>query len=234
MKPPRITVDHAQFAQHINEVKRESGRSSEEMLKYIMILMCTAGRSATPVGKKNRSIVTRGREEVEDAPDPQTDNTAKNVQFFQVWKGGLRTPQKIFLPTIPRKTTSKSRFAENEVARAKAMEARKAIIARFKKISYRGIANASWGWALQLVAGSRQTANAEQSTGGRGRRALASMVKSLSGNRPFIEITNQLEYITKIAPGIEQRMAASADARLEKWLERRWQSGIDRAERRTA
>ena len=221
---PVFNVDVDRFAKDIQEVKRESGRSTEEMLKYTMILMLQAGRNATPQGRKNRSLVTRDadtREDKDDAPVFGITDNEPGVRFFQVWKQGA-APKKVFVPHIPRRTKN------NADVRAAAIKARDAIVAKFKKITYSGIAKASWGWAMNLIG--------EHVSGAavKGVEHVVTSNKQIFGSSPFIEVENKLGWILKIAPDIEQRMISSASARLEKWLERRWQTGIDRAERRGA
>jgi hypothetical protein len=107
-------------------------------------------------------------------------------------------------------------------------------MARFKMIQFRGIAKASWGWAMKMLSISRTIAERDDALAGMTRNNPIELNKQIVGSNPFIEVTNKLQYVLKISPGIEARMMASADARLQKWLEMRFQSGINRAERRVA
>lgn len=62
---------------------------------------------------------------------------------------------------------------------------------------------------------------------------IVKVEKSLYGTKPYIQIINKLGWIRTIAPGIEARMIASADSRMKAWLEKRWQTGINRGERKS-
>lgn len=228
---PTLTVDVASFVRDINEVKRESGRSTEEMLKYVMILMLQAGRSHTPLGKKNRPLETEGESEVtEQNPDDGSGLSAEPTrQFFSVYHQGS-APKRKYLPIVPRKTR------RNEDKRNEIIRARKSIIARFKKINFRGVARASFGWAMWAISRKMADTKADAEASGladKMRRNPIEMHRQLQGAVPFIEIVNKLGWILKIAPGIEQRMINSADARLKAWLDRRWQTGLDAAARRS-
>ena len=226
MKANFQVVNGEDFVRHINEVKRASGRDSEEMLKYTMILMLQAGRSATKLGHKNRALVSADSQ-------PETDGEESAPQpglrrFFRVYRQGSHFPRRIYVPWIPRKRK------DNEAERQAAMRARDAIVAKFKRIRRRGLAKASWGWAMKLLSRSIQISEDSLSLAGEVRAMPVEVNRQLTGTSPFIEVTNKLGWILRIAPNIEARMMASADARLQAWLERRWQTGIDRAERRAA
>ena len=225
-----MTVDVDTFVKHINEVKKESRRDSEEMLKYVMILMLQAGRNATPFGRKNRALVQQETETEsdQDAADAGLLKDSGRVRFYRVYKQGSYVPKKIFVPSIPRKRKN------NVAERAAAIRARDAIVAKFKRITYRGIARASWGWAMKMISSKTNLTGQADELANSARNNPIEVVRQLSGLSPSIEVVNKLGWILKIAPGIEQRMMASADSRLQSWLERRWQTGIDRAERRTA
>ena len=227
-----MTVDVDKFVKDINEVKKESGRSTDEMLTYVMILMLQTGRSETKFGRKNRALVTDDSVSEEISFDHVSDDgpvaSEPKRRFFKVYKQGSYIPRRIYVPAIPRKTKS------NENERAEAMRARDAIVAKFKKIKYRGIARASWGWAMRLVSSKARLSDSETEIAGKAKSSVIDVNRHYSGLSPYLEVVNKLGWILRIAPNIEQRMMASADARLQKWLERRWQTGIDRAERRTA
>jgi hypothetical protein len=119
---------------------------------------------------------------------------------------------------------------KNTAAREAAIRARDAIVAKFKKIRYQGVARASWRVAIGIV----QSARVALDGGPQTRKGLVSVVKSMSGNRPYIEVTNHLEWISKIAINLEQHMMAKADMKLIRSLDRITQRAIDRAERRAA
>jgi hypothetical protein len=226
----KLDVNVPDFVRHINEVKRESGRDSEEMLKYVMILMLQAGRTATKLGRKNRALVQQDNETEndQDAADAGILKGSGRVRFYLVYHQGSYVPKKVFVPSIPRKSK------KNASAREEAIRARDAIVARFKRINYRGIAKASWGWAMKMISQTRALGEQADALANMARRNPIEVNKQITGLTPFIEVTNKLDWIRRLAPDIEQRMMNSADSRLQSWLERRWQTGIDRAERRTA
>jgi len=224
---PTLTVDVPSFVRDINEVKRESGRSTEEMLKYVMILMLQAGRSATPFGKKNRPLETEGVPGL-NSDDGSGQPEESERQHYTVLHQSL-PPKKQYLPYIPRKTR------RNEDERNAAIRARKSIIDRFKKITFRGVARASFGWAMWAI--SRKMADTKTDAEASGladkmRRNPISTEQQFSGSIPFLQVNNKLGWIMKISPGIEQRMINSADSPLRSWLERRWQTSLDKAARR--
>jgi hypothetical protein len=208
------------------------------MLKYTMILMLQAGRNATKIGKKNRKLMTSESEsdsgdEFGHVSDDGPSARRPKVKFFRVYKQGVHFAKKVFLPFIPRKTK------HNETERNEIIGTRKAIVDKFKEIRFRGVAKASWGWAMWLVAGT-QGANpilkravriGENWELERARKKTVDMTKMLNGMAPYIEVTNKLGWIRRIVPDIEQRMMSSADARLRHELERIFQRGIDRAQR---
>ena len=231
----KMDVNVSDFVRDINEVKRESSRSTEEMLNYVMILMLRAGRNNVPLGKKNRPLETEGGGESEMTELNTDDGSGMSAdparKFFTVYHPRTN-PDKVFLPRIPRKTK------KNQAERDEAIRSQKSIIARFKEINFRGVARASFGWAMWAV--SRKLADTKSDAAALGlsekmmRRNPIEMTKQLQGSSPFIEIVNRIGYLLKIAPGIEQKMINSADATLTKWLDRRWQTGIDKASRRHA
>lgn len=226
---PKLDVNVADFAKHIDAVRRETGRDSEEMLKYVMILMLKTGRAATPLGRKNRALVERD-------VDPDTDSdliaagqiTTGKARFFRVWKQGNPVPRHIFVPRIPRASK------RNPQRRAQALKARDEIVAKFKKIKFRGIAKASWGWAMKMVWQKAALTEAADTLAVQAQNNPISVSKQLAGNSPSIEVENKLGYILKIAKGIEQQMMNSADRQLQAWLERRWQTALDRADKAAA
>lgn len=230
MTAVKMDVNVSDFVRDIQEVKRESGRSTEEMLKYTMILMLQAGRNATRLGKKNRSLQTQSTlgamADFYNGDESAEENAG--LQYFEVYSQGNPIPKKVFLPRIPRKSK------KNEAARAEALRAKKAIMDRFKEIRRRGLAKASWGWAMALLNKRNNAAEVgrEAFEGMRGSPVYA--VEKYGGTHAFLEVVNKLGWIRKIAPGIEQRMINSADARLNAWLDRRWQTGLDHAARRRA
>ena len=227
---PKFDVSFDKFVRDINEVKRESGRGSEEMLKYVMILMLQAGRSATKLGRKNRALVQEdsASEPDQDADDAGISKVSRRARFYRVYHQGSYIPKKIFVPNIPRNSKRRPE------ARAEAIRARDAIVAKFKRIRLCGLARASWGWAMKMISSSKNLTEQAEAVASQARTNPIEVVRNLHGLAPSIEVVNKLGWIRKIAPGIEQRMMNSADARLQSWLERRWQTGIDRAERRTA
>jgi hypothetical protein len=231
-------VNEADFYNHISELKKASGRSVEEMLKYTMIQMLRAGRAATPLGRKNRSLVTQDAE-VETAADLGLkadygkETRTEKVRFFRVYKQGSHIPKKIFVPRIPRKTK------QNESERNSAIQARNDIVSRFKEIESRGVARASWGWAMWLVSDIRgrsvQTRRGERFYESKESKAVSqntiAMTKLFNTAIPFIEVTNKLGWIRKIAPNLDQRMISSADAKLRKELEGIFKTHMERAGR---
>lgn len=226
-----MQVDVESFSRYINDVKRESGRSSEDMLRYTMILMLTAGRSATPLGHKNRALATFNLPE-DTGKDAEpvfgiVDNDP-GARFFRVYHQGSHIPKLVFVPRIPRNTK------KNAAARASAIKARDAIVARFKKINRRGIAKESWGWAMQRVDRSIRLYSAAETLANDMRSNPIEVTRHLAGTRPFIECINKLGWIRHIAPNIEQQMMNSAGRQMDAWLEKRWQTGIDAAARRAS
>ncbi|MFA6063961.1 MAG: hypothetical protein WC736_15340 [Gallionella sp.] len=220
-----VSVD--KFVQDINRVKEESGRSSEEMLKYTMILMLQAGRSATPKGRTTRPIETEAGRETNS--DDGSMEEAQDASFYSIYRQGQSEPRKIYLPRVPRATKS------NTEKRQEAMNARKAIVAKFRKITFAGIAKESWGWAMKMLnLTSAQVAEQNSELASLTRRNPIETTKMFSGSSPYIEVVNKLGYILKLTPDIEQRMINSADARLLNTLDRKWQDGLDRAERRAS
>lgn len=229
----KVEINVNDFVKTINELKKESGRSSEEMLQYVMILMLQAGRSATPLGRKNRSLVTQDSE-VETAgdlglkADYGKEQTTEKVRFFRVYKQGSHVPKKVFVPRIPRKTRN------NEAERSDAIRARDAIVAQFKQIPFRGIAKASWGWAMKAVSKKARPGAGDDALSAKMRKNPIQVTRQNSENLKSIEVTNRLGWILKISPGIEQRMMSSAEARMRHELQRIFLRGIERAQRRAS
>lgn len=230
MKANFSVVNVDDFCKTIQEVKRQSGRDSEEMLKYVMILMLQAGRSATKLGRKNRSLATQDSGTEDESLDHVSDDgpTARRPapRFYRVYKQGSYIPRKIFVPNIPRKQKN------NQAERDQAIRARDSIIKKFKKIHYRGIARASWGWAMKMISTKVNLNRDEDALTDKSRTNPIEVARQFTGNNPSIEVTNKLGWILRIAPGIEARIMASADSRMKAWLEGRFQTGIDRATRR--
>ena len=230
-----FNVRMTDFAADIEAVRRESRRSAEEMLKYTMILMLTAGRSATPLGKKNRplehvgAIDTYAGGTFADEDAVAENDKMRGAAYYTVYHQGM-APQRKYLPRIPRASKRIGSFE-----RVRIVNARKAIIRRFREIEYRGAARQSWGWALFLITGTNPTlsvgAGASETNRQRRRSEPVELFKQFGGPSPYIEVVNKLGWIEKIAPGIVQTMINSADRRLEAWLEKRWQSGLDVADR---
>lgn len=222
----KLDVKVDDFIQHINEVKRESGRSSEEMLKYVMILMLQAGRSNTKLGKKNRALTQEENEPDQDADDAGITKDTSKVRFFKVYNQGSREPKKVFVPSIPRQRKN------NEAERAEAMRARDAIVAKFKRIKRRGIAQDSWGWAMKMLNSNLGVAVREESQSSLSRNNPIEIARQFSGTSPSIEVMNKLGWIRNLTPDIEQRMINSADARMMHVLDKQMQGAIDKAERK--
>ena len=225
-------VNQSQFANLLTDVARESKRSGEEALNYAMILMLTAGRSATPVGKKNRALRTTSFEDVGGMSDNASFEQVAAAtdlighRYFEVYRQGQHFPDKIY---VPRVRNLKRDTPENAKARA----ARDAIIKRFREIQYVGTAQASWGWAMWKATGTRGKDLCKRMIR---LRDPISVFKQLAGPQQFIECVNALGWIRKL-PGcenIEQDMVDSAANRMNAWLEKRWQTGIDAAQRRAS
>jgi hypothetical protein len=228
----KVNLD--QFNKDIKEVMKDSNRSTDEMLKYVMILMLQAGRSATKVGDKKRKLKNeKGQEEEFDdglghnADDGSGMSSAPKRKYFEVYKQGRGMPHQVFLPIIPRKR--KKNMAEREAA----IQAKDAIINQFKVIKYRGVAKASWGWAMGLLNAKVSLNDKSSELANSVRRIPLEIKKTFDGFIRGLEVTNKLGWIRKIVPGIEQKMINSANARMRKWLEMRWQRAIDKAERKT-
>jgi hypothetical protein len=201
-----FNVDMRDFSNMLGHVMRESGRSATETVKYGMILMLTAGRAATPKGKKNRTIAK-----------VQSVETRKRSDAFAVWYQGKREARMIRLPT--------GKGPMSKELRAQLVAARADRIRRFRAIERVGIAKASWGWALKKYCGTGSTVLS--SVGRIDHDPVTGQTTPLS-----MTVENRLGWIGKLVPGIEQRMVKSAVGRMSKWMENRWQTGIDKAARR--
>ena len=222
----KIDVDVDKFVRDINKVKEESGRSTDEMLTYTMILMLRAGRSNSPLGRKTRPIESAASGE-HNSDDGSMESSA-DQQYYSLYKQGQTEPRKIYLPRIPRANK------RNADKRQEAINARKAIVAKFREITFRGMAKASWGWAMKMISSKSTLNDQADALASKARRNPIETTKMLSGSNPYLEVVNKLGWIRKLNPGIEQQMINSADVRLNNWLDRRWQTGLDRAERRAS
>jgi hypothetical protein len=215
MRAKIYTHFHGQgeFSRALKSVGVRSRKSWVEIIKKGMILMLQAGRSATPLGHKNRKIMMQGFDSVSTESDSfeglsrALDTVGR--QFFPVWHQHRSEPYKQF---IPRVRNLKNDTPENAAARA----AREGIIAEFKTITYRGTAKKSWGWALWKACGThRENMPARPMA-----RDPIDVTKHFAAMAPWIMVENKLDWIRKIVPNIEQICLTSATHRLEKEAQR--------------
>lgn len=197
-------IDSQAFNQTLMRVFVETKRTASETVRYAMILMLQAGRNATKVGKKIRRI----------------ERESGHGEFFRVFYQGKVQPKLEWLPWV-QKTAGVS-VQEQQ----KRHMIREAMIKKYSQIERVGLAKKSWGWALKKSCGKGSDA-----LPGRGyRNDPISFVKTPLS----LTVYNKLGWIGKLVPGIEERMAKSAEARMRHTLDRMWQSAIDRAARRAA
>ena len=215
------------FSDLLTHVARETNRSGEEALNYAMVMMLQAGRNATPLGKKNRPLQTFEKGQAAQAffegasVDDITSSAERSGRtYFDVYHQNVSQPRQVWIPRI-----SKGRKSQ---AKQEAIDARDAIIKKFREIENRGTAKESWGWAMWKATGTRGKDIGKRMIR---RRDPITVVKQLSGPRPFIEVQNALEWIRKICPGIEARMLKSAENRMLAQLKKGFQTGIDKAHR---
>jgi hypothetical protein len=221
-------VNAGEFNAVLTAVARESRRTGEQALNYAMILMLTAGRNKTPLGKKNRALQTvekgqalRAMQEGGSQADIADAAAMSGRQFFDVYYQGSSAPRQMFLPRVRKMKVDSAQNAENKRVREK-------IIAQFREIAFRGTAKASFGWAMWKATGTRGKDLGKRMIR---RQDPITVQKQLNGTNPYIEVTNALGWINKLVPGIEQQMVDSATNRMNAWLEKRWQTGIDKAQR---
>jgi hypothetical protein len=204
----QFNLDMRGFSKAMSRVVNETNRTLPETVKYGMILMLTAGRAATPKGRKNRTIAK-----------VQSLETRKRSDAYAVWHQGKRDARMIRLPT--------GKGPMSKELRAQLIAAREDRIRRFRAIERVGIAKASWGWALKKYCGTGSTVLS--SVGRIDHDPVTGQTTPLS-----MTVENRLGWIGKLVPGIEQRMVKSAVGRMSKWMENRWQTGIDKAARRAS
>lgn len=228
----KFHVDVLAFRRALDYVRKESGRSADEGCRYAMILMLTAGRNMTPVGMKNRPLMKQG-EPVSLSIETEGTN-GQGVSTFEQRATMGQSYYEVYYSNAPMRRqylpfVRRSKKARQDPNNALALAARANIIRKFKEIAFRGTAKASWGWALWKAVGTNPAHGFHMR-----RRDPITVAKIRSDIIVTIEVTNALGWIEKLVPGIEQKMVDSATHRLEAWLEKRWQSGLDRAERMAA
>ena len=223
----QFKVDDSAFSAALQRVYNEGQKSAAEVVLYGIIKLCQSARQMTPRGRARRKIETVGAAVsysggvFADEDTLGDDSYNEGRQSFEVWKQGLDTPKRVYLPIVPKGKKNANLPATIEAARRRAD-----LVKRLAPIDRVGLAKKSWGWAMAAATQALGFPSTVPKMPGTGYRGPIIVGNKIAGG---VQVVNKLGWITALVPGIEVAMQAKATAGLQWQIENKWIGGLRKA-----